>query len=108
MFDCGKYKFHDVGLNPSTRNAYHALLIDERRTPFRPNRRTRPESHDGYLEQAWFADVHSNVGGSSSLDGLANEALYRIVEKAKGAGLAANANCFLHYKPCSIPRCTIR
>ena len=100
LFRRGRYQYHDVGLNASIRNAFHALAIDERRKPFQPNLWTRPAGYAGRLEQAWFAGVHSNVGGSSAPDGLANEALHWIVEKAEGAGLAVDSKFLAHYKPC--------
>ena len=64
-------------------NAFHALAIDERRKPFAPDIWEKPAGWAGQLEQAWFAGVHSNVGGSYAPDGLANEALHWIVEKAE-------------------------
>ncbi|HCG03166.1 MAG TPA: hypothetical protein DEV93_21825 [Chloroflexi bacterium] len=95
-----KYQYHDVGFNRYIRNAYHALAIDERRKPFQPNTWQRVPDFAGNLEQAWFAGVHSNVGGSCSPDGLANEALHWIVEKAEGLGLAFDKEFLTHYKPC--------
>jgi hypothetical protein len=100
LFNKGKYKYHDVALNPHVQNAYHALAIDERRKPFAPNTWTRPTGFTGTLEQAWFAGVHSNVGGSCSPDGLANEALHWIVEKAEALGLAFDGAYLAHFKPC--------
>ena len=84
IFNKDKYKYHDVGLNPAIEHAYHALAIDERRKPFAPDIWTRPAGWQGQLEQAWFPGVHSNVGGGYAPDGLANEALQWIVEKAEG------------------------
>src|SRR5205814_5459951 len=81
-----KYQYHDVGLNQHIQNAYHALAIDERRKPFAPSIWERTQGFAGLLEQAWFAGVHSNVGGSTARDGLANEALHSIVEKAEKLG----------------------
>src|SRR5437588_213063 len=82
LFNKNKYRYHDVTLNANIKNAYHALAIDERRKPFAPNVWTRPKDWGGTLQQAWFPGVHSNVGGGYSPDGLANEALHWIVEKA--------------------------
>jgi len=48
----------------------------------------------------WFAGVHSNVGGSYSPDGLANEALHWMVEKAEGLGLEFDSTYLAHYRPC--------
>jgi uncharacterized protein (DUF2235 family) len=95
-----KYKYHDVGLNDTIENAYQALGIDERRRPFKPNLWDRPAGWNGRLEQAWFAGVHSNIGGGYAPDGLANEALHWMVEKAEGLGLEFDANYLSHFRPC--------
>lgn len=95
-----KYAYHDVGLHSLIQNAYHALAIDERRNPFKPTLWTRPQGWSGNLEQAWFPGVHSNVGGGLSPDGLANEALHWIVEKAELMGLAFDTNYLAPFRPC--------
>lgn len=96
----GKYKYHDVGLGAHIENAYHALAVDERRRPFLPNIWTRTPDFTGRLEQAWFAGVHSNVGGSYDPDGLANEALHWLVEKARALGLDFDDAYLRHFRPC--------
>lgn len=100
LFNRGKYKYHDVGLNPHIQHAYHALAIDERRKPFAPNLWARPAGWSGTLEQVWFAGVHSNVGGSLTPDGLANEALHWMVEKAEALGLEFDKPFLANYLPC--------
>jgi uncharacterized protein (DUF2235 family) len=100
LFNRKKYQYHNVGLTPHIQNAYHALAIDERRKPFAPNLWSRPPGWGGKLQQAWFAGVHSNIGGGYAPDGLANEALHWIVEKAEGLGLAFDSAFLAHYRPC--------
>lgn len=100
IFNKNKYQYHDIGLNKYIKNAAHAISIDERRKPFKPSIWTRPENWDGDLQQAWFAGVHSNIGGSYSPDGLANEALHWIVEKAEKLGLNFNENYLAYFRPC--------
>lgn len=100
FFNKGKYQYHDVGLNPPIQNAFHALAIDERRKPFAPNLWTRPANWGGQLEQAWFPGVHSNVGGGYAPDGLANEALQWIVERAERLGLEMDSDYLAHFLPC--------
>jgi uncharacterized protein (DUF2235 family) len=100
LFNKNKYQYHDIGLHLSIQNAFHALAIDERRKPFAPDIWPRPAGWTGQLEQAWFAGVHSNVGGSYSPDGLADEALHWIVEKAENLGLEFNTAYLAHYLPC--------
>ena len=96
-----KYAYHDVSLTPSMSHAYQALAIDERRKPFAPSVWDRLPTWVGDLEQAWFPGAHSNVGGGESPDGLANEALHWMVEKAERLGLEVDSrylgfflNCF--------------
>ena len=100
LFKRGAFKYHDVALNDHIQNACHALAIDERRVPFRPNIWSRPAGWQGHLEQAWFAGVHCNVGGGYSPDGLANEALHWLVGKAERLGLAVDADYLLPFRPC--------
>ncbi len=100
LLNRGKYQYHDVGLNEFIENAFHALALDERRVPFTPNIWSRPPGWAGRLEQAWFAGVHSNVGGGYSPDGLANEALHWIVEKAESLGLEFDSDYLVHFRPC--------
>lgn len=95
----GKYEYHDIGLFATIGNAYHALAIDEKRRPFAADLWTRPANWAGVLEQAWFAGVHSNIGGGYSPDGLANEALHWIVEKAEKLGLAVDSAYLAHFEP---------
>lgn len=100
VFNRKKYQYHETGLNPHIENAYHALAIDERRKPFAPDLWRRSGDWNGNLEQSWFPGVHSNVGGSTSPDGLANEALHWMVEKAEALGLGFDNAFLAHYKPC--------
>lgn len=86
-----KYNFHDTGLSPLIRFAYHALAIDEMRRSFVPTLWTRPKVQTGKggvvqtLEQVWFAGVHSNVGGGYDDHGLADIALLWMIDKAMTA-----------------------
>jgi uncharacterized protein (DUF2235 family) len=100
LFNGRKYAYHDVGLNPLVGNAYHAMALDERRRPFAVNLFKRPAGWSGTLEQAWFAGVHSDVGGSYRPDGLANEALHWMVERAERLGLAFDDLYMDFFRPC--------
>ena len=95
----GKYKYHDIGLNSSIKNAYQALAIDERRSTFAPNLWTRA-GWTGTLSQAWFAGVHSDIGGGYFPDTLAEEALQWMVENAERHGLEFDPEYLDHYLPC--------
>src|SRR4029453_949428 len=59
----GKYRNHDVELNDTIQHAYQALAREAGRPPFKPNLWQRPAGWNGHVEQAWFAGVHSNIGG---------------------------------------------
>ena len=100
VFNGNKYQYHDISLVPQIQNAYHAMAIDERRKAFKVNPWEKPAGWNGVLEQAWFAGVHSNVGGSYNPDGLANEALHWIVEKAEGLGLQFDSDYLAWFRPC--------
>jgi uncharacterized protein (DUF2235 family) len=96
----GKYEYHNVGITLEMQHCYHAMAIDERRKPFRPTLWQRPAGWNGTLEQAWFCGVHTNVGGSCRWDGLANEALHWMVEKAEGLGLEFDSAYLQPFLPC--------
>ena len=95
-----KYAYHDVALNGHIQNAYHALALDERRNPFKPTLWTRPAGWSGNLQQAWFPGVHCSVGGGYTPDGLANEALHWMVEKAEALGLEFDSEYLAPFTPC--------
>jgi uncharacterized protein (DUF2235 family) len=81
-------RFHDVRLSTYVDNAYQALAIDEKRGPFKPSIWEQQENAAGQvLEQAWFAGVHSNVGGGYRDTGLSDAALAWMLEKAGSCGL---------------------
>lgn len=62
--------FHDTKLGSSIDHAFHALALDEHRSPFVPALFARPD-HMGNktVEQAWFPGVHSDIGGGYAPDG---------------------------------------
>lgn len=82
-------EFHDVKLSSYVDCAFQALAIDERRRFFVPAIWER-QAHavDQVVEQAWFAGVHSNVGGGYADAGLSDISFQWIREKASGCGLA--------------------
>jgi uncharacterized protein (DUF2235 family) len=78
-----KYEFHDVRLSGRVRHAFHALAIDERRKPFAPTLWEQPKDDEGrnWLEQAWFAGVHSDIGGGYPDDGLSDVTLKWMIDR---------------------------
>ncbi len=100
LVNSGKYEYHNVGITPVMQHCYHALAIDERRKPFKPTLWERPAGWNGTLEQAWFCGVHTGVGGSGKWDGLANEALHWVVEKAEDLDLEFDSTYLGPFQPC--------
>ena len=77
--------------NPSVERVAHAIAIDERRAFFRQNR-WRPTKGQ-VVNEAWFAGVHSDVGGGypASSGRLWAITLQWMVGEANAAGLAFDA-----------------
>ena len=88
-----RYGFHDVTLSSWVKNAFHALAIDERRKPFAPtlwevkDADVRDPAKKQRVEQAWFAGVHSNVGGGYADARLADIALDWMLRRVSSCGL---------------------
>lgn len=82
-----KYQFHDTELSGVVEYAYHALAIDERRTPFEPTLWMYKPKPGQTVEQMWFCGVHSDVGGGYPEHGLSDIPLQWMIDKARGAGL---------------------
>lgn len=82
-----KHQFHDTELSGSVKNAFHALAIDERRSPFAPTLWQYKPKEGQTIEQVWFPGVHSNVGGGYPDRSLADITLEWMVEKVKTTGL---------------------
>ena len=85
-FNQKKYCFHDTQISGIVKHAYHALAIDEKRKPFAPTIWTTKPGREN-SEQAWFAGVHSDVGGGCPDTGLSYKALLWMVQKAAACGL---------------------
>lgn len=83
-----RHQFHDVELSSAVRRAYHALAIDEHRTPFKPTLWSEQPKEGQEVEQTWFCGAHSDVGGGYAARGLSNVALAWMMGKARDAGLA--------------------
>ena len=67
--------------------AFHALAVDELRKPFEPTLWDTAPAPGQTVQQAWFAGVHSDVGGGYPETGLSDHALLWMIESAKTAGL---------------------
>ncbi|MGH9427417.1 MAG: phospholipase effector Tle1 domain-containing protein, partial [Terriglobia bacterium] len=100
-----RMKFYDRQLNENVRFARHALSIDENRTDFMrvewaqlkarglPRQGGEPE----WLEQVWFAGIHSDIGGSynENESRLSDIALKWMVESAQAVPDGIELDCSL-------------
>jgi len=83
-----RYKFHDEKLSSTIKNAFHAVSIDEQRGSYEPTLWDQVPAEGQRVEQAWFAGVHSEVGGGSVERGLSSLTLGWMIDKASECGLA--------------------
>jgi uncharacterized protein (DUF2235 family) len=95
------FAFLETDLRINNSRAYHALAVDEHRTPFAPTLWTKstPKQGDTYpprslqdVEQRWFVGAHSNVGGGYENDLLAQIPLQWLTGKAALHGLQFKDN----------------
>lgn len=70
--------YHDSKLSTNVTAGYHCMAIDEKRKFFPALRWDR----DPRVEEAWFAGVHSDVGGGYKDKGLSDIALKWMIYKA--------------------------
>ena len=84
-----RWRFHDTELSSWVDAAFHAIAIDERRKSFEPTLWQPTTAPGQWVEQVWFAGVHSDVGGGYADDqrGLADIALVWMGERAAACGL---------------------
>jgi uncharacterized protein (DUF2235 family) len=92
-----KHQFHDTELSGSVKYAYHALAINERRSPFKPTLWQYKPKEGQTIEQVWFPGVHSNVGGGYPDHTLADVSLDWMIQKAKDTGLAIDDKVEKHH-----------
>lgn len=116
-FTAPKMQFYDKHLDNAVWYARHAMSIDENRADFSrvPWGSTankgpaRPDSYPDWLDQIWFAGVHSDIGGSyaeneSRLSDIALEWMVRAAVNLpseiapNGSGLKVDER-FLKLKP---------
>ena len=103
-FTAPKMQFYDKHLDNAVWYARHVLSIDENRGDFarvewgstRNTGPSRPDSYPDWLDQIWFAGVHSDIGGSyveneSRLSDLALEWMTHAAENLPN-GSTPNGN----------------
>ena len=92
-FTAPKMQFYDKHLDNAVWYARHAMSIDENRADFarvqwgstKNHGPARPDSYPDWLDQIWFAGVHSDIGGGyaqneSRLSDIALEWMVRAAE----------------------------
>lgn len=67
--DKNEYGFLDTSLNPSIKNAYQCLALDEKRAQFPATLWSTAPAASQTLEQIWFSGCHGDVGGGTLLAG---------------------------------------
>ncbi len=89
VYDPVHFPFTRLMQNPDLHFVRHAMSIDERRAFFRQNLFGPPHDASQNVEEVWFADVHSDVGGSYSEpeSQLSKIALQWMLDEAEAAGL---------------------
>jgi uncharacterized protein (DUF2235 family) len=84
-----QFPFTRATKNPDLNIVRHAVSIDERRAFYRPSLFGKPHDARQDVMEAWFAGVHSDVGGSypESESQLSKIALRWMLCEAERAGL---------------------
>jgi len=93
VYNAVYFPFTKAANNPDLHIVRHAVSIDERRAFFRQNLFGISNTSQQDVLEAWFAGVHSDVGGSysESTSQLSQIALRWMLCEAEAAGLRVNA-----------------
>ncbi|TKA78193.1 hypothetical protein B0A49_01319, partial [Cryomyces minteri] len=81
-----EYKWYDTTIDNHVKNAFHALGLDERRTPFSPAVWSRPRGTGTNLKQVWFPGSHSNLGGGYADTAMSDITLAWMMDQLSGGG----------------------
>ena len=90
------YGFLDTTLNPTIKNAFHAMAIDERRMEFPATLWDTAPAPGQTVEQVWFAGVHGCVGGGAGT-GLSDITLAWMMGKARDQGVIFEDDVWAQY-----------
>ena len=82
------FYFNDLELHKNVKFARHAMALDEERKAFHPlvwdqREETTTDELLPRIKQAWFAGMHSNVGGGYPKQGMSYEALDWMLDELK-------------------------
>lgn len=79
-----EYSWFDTRVSDQVENAFQALALDERRSPFHPAVWEQPDDGKTYLKQVWFPGVHSNIGGGGHVSGIADITICWMMDHLAG------------------------
>ncbi|KAL2878770.1 hypothetical protein SGCOL_005996 [Colletotrichum sp. CLE4] len=81
-------RFASYNVHPNIDHAFHALALDEFRTPFSPTLwRCKRSNTNTQLRQVWFPGCHSNVGGGSDSQQISKIALGWMADQLTSVGV---------------------
>jgi len=83
-----RFAFHDTELSGQVENGFHALAIDEHRSPFAPTLWDEKAKEGQRIVQTWFAGAHGDVGGGYVDTGLSDISLRWMLQNVSQLGLA--------------------
>ncbi|MDX3310975.1 DUF2235 domain-containing protein [Streptomyces sp. NPDC054884] len=110
-----RWAFHDTTLSSWVQSAFHALAVDEQRSPFPPTLWRQQAVTDGEealrrrggkaqeLKQVWFTGVHCDIGGGYEDPALSDIPLLWMVGEAKRCGLKFEDTAFTRSEPGAAP-----
>ncbi|GGR32115.1 DUF2235 domain-containing protein [Streptomyces netropsis] len=100
-----RWGFHDTELSSWVKGAFHALAVDEQRTPFRPtlwHQKPGAAENGQELKQVWFTGSHSQVGGGDKETALSDITLLWMVAQAHRYGLEFDTEALSEAGPCDM------
>ncbi|KXH28422.1 hypothetical protein CSAL01_10685 [Colletotrichum salicis] len=81
-------RFASYNVHPNIDHAFHALALDEFRSPFAPTLwRCKRSNTNTQLRQVWFPGCHSNVGGGSDSQQISKIALGWMADQLTSVGV---------------------
>ncbi|KAI0010175.1 hypothetical protein F4779DRAFT_616907 [Xylariaceae sp. FL0662B] len=82
------FQFYNTHLSDKIEHGFHALALDETRSPFTPTLWERQPGQGGTsdLRQVWFPGSHCNIGGGLIDQGIANITLAWMMDQLASVG----------------------
>ncbi|KAL0935533.1 uncharacterized protein CTRU02_210124 [Colletotrichum truncatum] len=81
-------RFTSLDIHPNVDHAFHALALDEWRTPFEPTLwNIGSKNTNTQLRQVWFPGSHTNVGGGSESQQISKIALAWMADQLTSIGV---------------------